>query len=143
MGGFREGCAERNTSTVRCVGTKNELAVRTCFLFQETSFFVFHVIKKRAGIVSPFHHFRDNQFLFVVRWLLLVGVVCCCCCCCCCSCCLVIPVSSPEMHNYVILSMTATIVMMRAAMEAFLGETFSFEGFLDVKNSILGCFCFI
>ena len=30
---------------------------------------------------------------------------------------LVIPVSSREMHNYVILSMTATIVMMRAAME--------------------------
>ena len=34
-----------------------------------------------------------------------------------CSCCLVIPVSSREMQNYVILSMTATIVMMRAAME--------------------------
>ena len=31
-------------------------------------------------------------------------------------CCLVIPLSSSEMHNYVILSMTATIVTMRAAM---------------------------
>ena len=70
-----------------------------------------------AGIVSPFHLFRDFQFLvwcvglvafwggrfllFCVDFCWLPGL----------------PFINSEMHKYVILSMTVTIVTMSAAME--------------------------
>ena len=102
----------------------------------------------RAGVVSPFHLFRDFQCLvwcvgLVAFWgggrflLFCVGFVGC----------LVFPFINSEMHKYVILSMTVTIVTMSAAMElktwmtAYipLRGTGSGKNALDVTSTTWNC----
>ena len=75
-------------------------------------FLLFFLHSLRAGIVSPFHLFRDYQCLIWCVGLFVFAGSGFCSLCCFFVCCL-----NSEMHNYVILSMTVTIVTMSAAME--------------------------